>query len=50
MTDRMPRHDHGCVDALACALVARRLADGTAKPFPNPPPRDDYGLVMAIWA
>ena len=38
------------LDALACAVVARRLDDGTARPFPDPPPRDAYGLPMAIWA
>ena len=38
------------IDALACAAVARRLHAGTARPFPGPPPRDAYGLPMAIWA
>jgi predicted RNase H-like nuclease len=38
------------IDALACAAVARRLHAGTARPFPDPPPRDAYGLPMAIWA
>jgi predicted RNase H-like nuclease len=38
------------VDALACAAVARRLHRGEAKPFPDPPPRDAFGLPMAIWA
>ena len=38
------------IDALACAAVARRLLHGTARPFPDPPPRDAYGLPMAIWA
>jgi predicted RNase H-like nuclease len=38
------------LDALACAAVARRLRAGTAQPFPNPPPRDAFGLAMAIWA
>ncbi len=38
------------LDALACAYVARRLRDGTARPFPDPPERDTYGLPMAIWA
>jgi predicted RNase H-like nuclease len=38
------------LDALACAAVARRLHAGRAKPFPDPPPRDAYGLPMAIWA
>jgi len=38
------------LDALACAAVARRLHAGTARPFPDPPPRDAHGLPMAIWA
>jgi predicted RNase H-like nuclease len=38
------------LDALACAAIARRIHAGIAKPFPNPPPRDAYGLPMAIWA
>lgn len=38
------------LDALACAAVARRLYAGNAKPFPDQPPRDPFGLPMAIWA
>lgn len=38
------------IDALACAAVARRIQAGLATPFPDPPPRDAYGLPMAIWA
>ena len=38
------------LDALACAAVARRIDAGLARPFPDPPPRDAYGLPMAIWA
>jgi predicted RNase H-like nuclease len=38
------------LDALACAFVARRIHAGLAEPFPNPPPRDAFGLPMAIWA
>lgn len=38
------------LDALACAAIARRLHRGIARPFPDPPPRDASGLVMAIWA
>jgi predicted RNase H-like nuclease len=38
------------LDALACAVVARRLYRGEARPFPNPPERDAFGLSMAIWA
>jgi predicted RNase H-like nuclease len=38
------------LDALACAAIARRLHAGTARPFPDPPGRDGYGLTVAIWA
>ena len=38
------------IDALACAMIARHLHAGTARPFPDPSPRDAYGLPMAIWA
>ncbi len=38
------------VDALACAAIARRIHAGLATPFPDPPPRDAFGLPMAIWA
>jgi len=38
------------LDALACLWVAGRLARGEARPFPDPPPRDPFGLPMAIWA
>jgi predicted RNase H-like nuclease len=37
------------LDALACAITARRLYAGIARPFPDPPPRDAFGLPMAIW-
>ena len=38
------------LDALACAAIARRIHAGIAEPFPKSPPRDAYGLPMAIWA
>jgi predicted RNase H-like nuclease len=38
------------VDALACAAIARYLQAGLAQPFPPEPPRDAFGLTMAIWA
>ena len=38
------------LDALACAAIARRLYAKTARPFPDPPGRDSYGLPVAIWA
>jgi predicted RNase H-like nuclease len=37
------------LDALACAAVARRIVAGVARPFPDPPERDAFGLPMAIW-
>jgi len=42
--------DDDVIDALACAAIARRLRAGLARPFPEPAPRDAYGLPMAIWA
>jgi predicted RNase H-like nuclease len=38
------------LDAIACAVIARRIRAGTARPFPDPPERDAFGLPMAIWA
>ncbi len=38
------------LDALACAAIARRIHAGAAKPFPDPPGRDPFGLPVAIWA
>jgi predicted RNase H-like nuclease len=38
------------LDALACAAIAQRIRAGLARPFPDPPPRDGFGLPMAIWA
>jgi predicted RNase H-like nuclease len=38
------------LDALACAVIARRIHTGLARPFPDPPERDAFGLPMAIWA
>jgi len=38
------------LDALACAAIARRIHLGQARPFPDPPERDQFGLAMAIWA
>jgi len=38
------------IDALACAAVACRIHAGVARPFPDPPERDGFGLTMAIWA
>jgi len=38
------------VNALACVAIAQRINAGTARPFPDPPEHDDFGLPMAIWA
>ena len=38
------------LDALACAAIARRIHAGAARPFPDPPGRDAFGLPVAIWA
>lgn len=38
------------LDALACAMIARRILAGVARPFPDPPEQDAMGLPMAIWA
>ena len=37
------------VDALACLVVAVRVAEGTALRLPPDPPRDARGLAMEIW-
>jgi predicted RNase H-like nuclease len=38
------------LDALACAAIAAGIDRGLARPVPDPPERDAYGLPMAIWA
>ena len=38
------------IDALACAVIARRIHAGHAQPFPLHFGRDAFGLPMAIWA
>jgi predicted RNase H-like nuclease len=38
------------IDALACAAIARRIYAGVARSFPEPPERDAFDLLMAIWA
>jgi predicted RNase H-like nuclease len=37
------------VDASACCVTARRLAQGQGQSFPDNPPCDKKGLAMAIW-
>jgi predicted RNase H-like nuclease len=38
------------LDATAMLLIAERRLRGAARPFPDPPLRDAYGLPIAIWA
>jgi len=38
------------LDAAAMMLIAGRLANGKARPFPNPPLTDRFGIPVAIWA
>lgn len=38
------------LDALACAVTARRLFKGVARRFPDARQQDAYGMCMAIWA
>ncbi len=38
------------LDALACSVIAGRIGADKARPFPDPPERDAFGLPMAIWA
>ncbi len=37
------------LDACAMLVVARAIADGWARPFPDPPARDAHGIPIAIW-
>jgi predicted RNase H-like nuclease len=53
IVEAAPPHGTGpddLLDALACAFVARHIAAGFARPFPDPPERDQFDLPMAIWA
>ncbi|MER8750545.1 DUF429 domain-containing protein [Mesorhizobium sp. M1050] len=38
------------LDAAAMMLVAGRIADGEARPYPDPPLIDRVGIPVAIWA
>nr|WP_210333886.1 DUF429 domain-containing protein [Mesorhizobium sangaii] len=38
------------LDAAAMTLIAGRIAGGEARPFPDPPGRDIFGIPVAIWA
>lgn len=42
--------DDDLIDALACLVTARRLHRREARSYPQNPPRDEFGLPMAIWA
>lgn len=42
--------DDDLIDALACLVTARRIHRRAARSFPQDPPRDAFGLPMAIWA
>ena len=42
--------DDDFLDACAVLMVAARHARGEARPFPDPPGRDDHGIPVAIWA
>ncbi|MDX8478301.1 DUF429 domain-containing protein [Mesorhizobium sp. VK24D] len=38
------------LDAAAMMLIARRIASGEARPSPDPPLTDRFGIPVAIWA
>jgi predicted RNase H-like nuclease len=38
------------LDAAAMMLIAGRIAAGAARPFPDPPLADRFGIPVAIWA
>jgi len=38
------------LDAAAMMLIAGRIASGEARPSPDPPLTDSYGIQVAIWA
>jgi len=38
------------LDAAVMMLIAGRVASGEAKPFPDPPLADRFGIPVAIWA
>ena len=41
--------EHDLLDAAANVLIACRIADGAAEPFPAPLEHDARGLPIAIW-
>lgn len=42
--------DDDLIDAFACLVTARNIQAGRARPHPDPPPQDEFGLPMGIWA
>ena len=38
------------LDAAAMMLIAGRIASGEARPLPDPPGRDSFGIPVAIWS
>lgn len=38
------------LDACVMMIIANRIRTGKARPFPNPPAKDDFGIDIAIWA
>ena len=42
--------DDDMIDAFACLITAQHIHAGRARSYPDAPPRDEYGLPMAIWA
>ncbi|RWE90090.1 MAG: DUF429 domain-containing protein, partial [Mesorhizobium sp.] len=38
------------LDAAAMMLIAGRIASGAARPSPDPPLADRFGIPVAIWA
>jgi predicted RNase H-like nuclease len=42
--------DDDLIDAFACLVTARNIQAGRAQPHPDPPPQDEFGLPMGIWA
>lgn len=42
--------DDDMIDAFVCLVTARHIQAKRARSFPDSPPRDEYGLPMAIWA
>ncbi|SFO42499.1 Predicted nuclease (RNAse H fold) [Mesorhizobium sp. NFR06] len=38
------------LDAAAMMLIAGRIASGAARPYPDPPLTDRFGIPVAIWA